>query len=196
MEQREFSIKYDVDAKPILPGAPIVLRQGEKVRVISSVGGYFSVQRSDGQVVKVPWQFAPALDMDLPKPWEIIRPPGEEAPAPAPAPTKSEASTPLENAVWDALSTCYDPEIPANIVDLGLIYGVDIHPFPGGGSSVTVRMTLTAPGCEMAEEIRYDAEYKVKGLPGVSDARVEVVFDPPWTADRMSEAAKLQLGMF
>ena len=106
------------------------------------------------------------------------------------------AGTADEKAIWDALETVFDPEIPSNIVDLGLVYGVDIKPFPGGGSSVMVTMTLTAPGCEMAEDIRMDAQQKIKALPGVSDARVEVVFDPPWTPDRMSEAAKLQLGMF
>lgn len=188
MPGAEFTIKEDVDAIPILPGAAIVLRAGEKVRVLASNGGYFSLQRADGQVVKVLWKFAPSLDLSAPS-----APPVEETPAPEePKPVVGSAE---ESAVWDALSTVYDPEIPANIVDLGLIYGVDIRPFPGGGSSVTVRMTLTAPGCEMAEDIRYDAERKVKALPGVADARVEVVFDPPWTPDRMTEAAKLQLGM-
>ena len=190
MEQREFSIKYDVDAKPILPGAPSVLRQGEKVRVISSVGGYFSVQRSDGQVVKVTWKNAPALDVEMP-----LMPQAESTVPEEPAP-KPVAGTAEEKAIWDALETAFDPEIPSNIVDLGLVYGVDIKHFPGGGSSVMVTMTLTAPGCEMAEDIRMDAQQKIKALPGVSDARVEVVFDPPWTPDRMSEAAKLQLGMF
>jgi probable FeS assembly SUF system protein SufT len=189
VEQREFNIKTDTDAKPILPGAAIVLRQGEKVRMLSSAGGYFSVQRSDGQVVKVPWKSAAALD--LAEPFVPPEPPVSEEPTPTPVSGSVE-----EPAVWDALKTCFDPEIPANIVELGLIYGVDIKPFPGGGSSVVITMTLTAPGCEMAEDIRLDAQSKVKALAGVADARVEVVFDPPWTPDRMTEAARLQLGMF
>jgi probable FeS assembly SUF system protein SufT len=190
VEQREFNIKFDVDAKSILPGAPIVLRQGEKVHMLSSAGGYFSLQRSDGQVVKVAWKNAPALDVEMP-----LMPQAESTVPEEPAPTPV-AGTAEEKAIWDALETVFDPEIPVNVVDLGLVYGVQIKFFPGGGSDVVITMTMTAPGCEMADEICLDAQRKVKALPGVSDARVEVVFDPPWTQDRMSEAAKLQLGMF
>jgi len=189
VEHREFILKSDTDAKPILPGAAIVLRQGEKVRMLSSVGGYFSVQREDGQVVKVPWKNASALDLAEPlQPPEPVEP---EATIPVPVSGFVE-----EPAVWEALKTCFDPEIPVNIVELGLVYGVKVQSFPGGGSSVTITMTMTAPGCEMADEIRNDVEWKVRALPGVAEVKVEVVFEPAWTPDRMSEAARLQLGMF
>ncbi len=185
----EFKIKYDTDAVSILPGAAIVLRAGEKVHMLSSAGGYFSVQRSDGQVVRIPWKEAPALDLETPVPEPALATPTTASPQPV-------EGTAEEAAVWAALKTCFDPEIPVDIVELGLVYGVAIQPFPGGGSSVAVTMTMTAPGCEMAEDIRLDAQRKVQALPGVAEAKVEVVFDPPWTQDRMSDAARLQLGMF
>lgn len=97
----------------------------------------------------------------------------------------------LEQRVVEALQTVYDPEIPVNIHELGLIYEVKVDP----AGAVAVRMTLTAPGCPAAQELPVTVEQRVRDVPGVTDARVEVVFDPPWCSDRMSEAAKLQLGM-
>jgi FeS assembly SUF system protein len=99
--------------------------------------------------------------------------------------------TELEQRVVEALRTVYDPEIPVNIHELGLIYDVQIEP----SGAVAVTMTLTAPGCPAAQELPVMVEQRVRDVPGVTDARVEVVFDPPWCTDRMSEAAKLQLGM-
>jgi FeS assembly SUF system protein len=99
--------------------------------------------------------------------------------------------TELEERVVEALRTVYDPEIPVNIHELGLIYDVKVEP----SGAVAVTMTLTAPGCPAAQELPITVEQRVRDVPGVTDARVEVVFDPPWCTDRMSEAAKLQLGM-
>jgi probable FeS assembly SUF system protein SufT len=99
-----------------------------------------------------------------------------------------------ETAVWDMLKTCYDPEIPVNIVDLGLIYGCEVVPGESG-SSVRVQMTLTAPGCGMGPVIAREAEEKIVGLPGVSSASVEVVWDPPWSPDRISAEGRQKLGM-
>ena len=99
-----------------------------------------------------------------------------------------------EVAVWDMLKTCYDPEIPVNIVDLGLIYGCEVAPGEGG-STVRVQMTLTAPGCGMGPVIAREAEEKITGLPGVSSASVEVVWDPPWSPDRISAEGRQKLGM-
>ena len=99
-----------------------------------------------------------------------------------------------EVAVWDMLKTCYDPEIPVNIVDLGLIYGCELVP-GDGGSAVRVQMTLTAPGCGMGPVIAREAEEKITGLPGVSSASVEVVWDPPWSPDRISTEGRQKLGM-
>ena len=99
-----------------------------------------------------------------------------------------------EEAVWAELRTVFDPELPVNIVDLGLIYSCAIQPLENG-NRVEIRMTLTAPGCAMADVIKADVERKLSGLPGVKEVGVEVVFEPPWEPGRMTEAAKLQLGL-
>jgi len=97
--------------------------------------------------------------------------------------------------VWEQLRTCYDPEIPVNIVDLGLVYLCEVTTEPEGGHKVTVKMTLTAPGCGMGPVLAADVRNKVLALPGVKDAYIQVVFDPVWDRSMMSEDAKLQLGM-
>jgi probable FeS assembly SUF system protein SufT len=100
--------------------------------------------------------------------------------------------------VWGQLRTCYDPEIPVNVVDLGLIYDCTLDPpaAEGGAQRAHVKMTLTAPGCGMGQVLADDVKRKLEELPGISEAEVEVVFDPPWNPNMMTEAAKLQLGMF
>lgn len=123
-----------------------------------------------------------------------------QPPAEAPLPTgdtnglvadaaKTEALAP---AILDALRTVFDPEIPVNIVELGLIYDV----FVDAAGIAAVRMTLTAPGCPVAQSLPVDVATKVRAVPGVIDARVDVVWEPAWTKDRMSDVAKLQLGMW
>jgi probable FeS assembly SUF system protein SufT len=99
-----------------------------------------------------------------------------------------------ERMVWDQLKTVYDPEIPVNIVDLGLIYACSIGEHPEGGKKIDVQMSLTAPGCGMSDVLKADVETKLRRLPEVKQVSVQVVFDPPWNPGRMSEAAKLQLG--
>jgi metal-sulfur cluster biosynthetic enzyme len=110
----------------------------------------------------------------------------------------SQSSTPAEpfreEMVWKQLKTVRDPEIPVNIVDLGLIYAADVTTTENGGKRIDVRMTLTAPGCAMSDTIKAEVEWKLARLPEVSEVRVEVVFDPPWDKSKMSEAAKLHLG--
>lgn len=99
-----------------------------------------------------------------------------------------------EARIWNALRQVYDPEIPVNIVDLGLVYDLRIEPLRAGGSRVQVQMTLTAPGCGMGQIIADEAQRLIAEVPGVSETAVQVVFDPPWNHQMMSEAAKLQLG--
>jgi len=108
----------------------------------------------------------------------------------------SDASTASfrEKMIWDALRTVRDPEIPVNIVDLGLIYSATVAPTESGSKCIDVRMSLTAPGCAMSDVIKAEVERKLSSLPEVGEVRVEVVFDPPWNKSMMSEAAKLQLG--
>jgi FeS assembly SUF system protein len=98
----------------------------------------------------------------------------------------------LEAEVIGAVSSVYDPEIPVNIYELGLIYDLNVAP----DGVVSIRMTLTAPACPSAQSLPAEVEYRVRQVPGVTDVKVEVVWDPPWTTDRMSESAKLQLGMW
>ena len=100
-----------------------------------------------------------------------------------------------EKAVWEAMKTCYDPEIPVNVVDLGLIYSCEISDDDNGGSLVAVKMTLTAPGCGMGDMIATEVKQKIEVIPVASEAKVELVWDPPWTKDKMSEAAKLELNL-
>ena len=100
-----------------------------------------------------------------------------------------------EEHCLEVLKTCYDPELPVNIVDLGLIYACRLTKRPEGGHDVVVQMTLTAPGCPMSDQLKREVEEKLMDLSGVHRARVELVFDPPWDTSRMTEAARLQLGL-
>ena len=112
---------------------------------------------------------------------------------PKDAPAKSEEPTlSLEDQVIDALRTVFDPEIPVNIYELGLVYGIDIQ----AGGAVLIRMTLTTPGCPVAVSLPVEVESKLRDIPGVTSAKVDIVWDPPWNPDMISEAGKLQLGMF
>ena len=97
--------------------------------------------------------------------------------------------------IWQQLKTCFDPEIPINIVDLGLIYRCDVNAMPNGERSISIDMTLTAPGCGMGEILVQDAQEKVAVIPTVSDVHVELVFDPPWNQSMMSDEARLQTGL-
>lgn len=101
-----------------------------------------------------------------------------------------------EELVWDELRTCYDPEIPHNIVDLGLVYDCRIQPLEQGGHHVDIVMTLTAPGCGMGEFLAADVRSKVASIPNVEEVNVELTFDPPWNPEMMTEAVRLELGMY
>jgi probable FeS assembly SUF system protein SufT len=122
---------------------------------------------------------------------------GKEVGNVSPTGASSDALGPedIEQMVWDQLRTCFDPEIPVNIVDLGLVYDCQVTPAGDGGQRVEVKFTLTAPGCGMGEVLQVDIEEKVRSLPEVTDVEVEVVFEPPWNQDMLTEAAKLELGL-
>jgi probable FeS assembly SUF system protein SufT len=108
---------------------------------------------------------------------------------------KTSTSGPFrEEMIWQQLKTVRDPEIPVNIVDLGLIYSAEVTQTENDGKRIAVRMTLTAPGCAMSDVIKAEVERKLASLPEVKEVRVDVVFDPPWDRSKMSDAAKLQLG--
>ncbi len=131
------------------------------------------------------------------KPLPLVPMPIDAAPAPEPTPTTPLVADPektaaLRPAIVQAISTVFDPEIPVNIWELGLIYDIAVD----AAGAALVTMTLTAPGCPAAQSLPVEVAAKVKGVSGVADAKVDIVWEPGWTKDRMSEAAKLQLGMW
>ncbi len=177
----EIELEQDVEAIVIPHGYRTQLPRGTRVRVLQTLGDSATVAADFGGLFRVdPEQFE-AIGLTVPE-----RPDAT-----------SEAARPLEDRVWDALRSCYDPEIPVNIVELGLVYDCQVLPADADGRhEVRVKMTLTAPGCGMGDVLAADVESKVRKLPEVSAAGVEVVFDPPWNQSMMSEAARLQLGFF
>ena len=172
-------LSRDVEGAAIPYGDRIPIPAGSTVYLTQSLGGSYTVITEMGYMVRIEGKDADAI--------------GEQAQT---GPTPEElASKPLRELAWDQLKTCYDPEIPVNIVDLGLVYECEVAPRPEGGNKLTVKFTLTAPGCGMGDYLRRDIETKVKDLPGVDEADVEVVLEPVWDQSRMSEAARLQLGL-
>jgi probable FeS assembly SUF system protein SufT len=176
-------LRRDVDAVQIPSGVSMVLEKDTEVRITQSLGGTYTVMTPWG-LARVGGKDADALGIEP-----------EAASSPAAADSAVESPEDLEKAVWDQLRTCYDPEIPVNIVDLGLVYSCTVTPLSEGGHRVEVKFTLTAPGCGMGDWLAHDMRAKIEALPGVKDSDVQVVFEPPWNQSMMSEAAKLELGM-
>jgi probable FeS assembly SUF system protein SufT len=179
------TLKRDCHALVIPSGETYVLRAGTPVVVTQSLGGSFTVQSpAIGGLFRIADRDADALGLS------------PTAPAAPAAPKKAPGAGPLsEEAVWDQLRSCYDPEIPVNIVDLGLVYDLKILPRSAEKSRVEVKMTLTAPGCGMGPSIAADAQQKIAALPGVAEAEVAVVWDPPWSAEMMTDEGKRKLGI-
>ena len=174
-----FALERDVRAVIIPAGEELLLREGTAGFITQSLGGSFTIY-VEGNLFRIAGADADAL--------------GKE-PEPPPAVPDNPSDADIEAVIWKQLKTCYDPEIPVNIVDLGLIYRCDITPLGNGERSINVDMTLTAPGCGMGEILVQDAQDKIAVIPTVSDVIVELVFDPPWTRDNMSTAALLALGL-
>ena len=177
---KNVTITRDVEATMIPAGTPVAIPKGTEVTITQALGGTYTVM-GPGIMARIEGRDADALGLAVD--------PNAQKP-------KAEATGPVDvDAIWETLKTCYDPEIPVNIVDLGLVYDVQVKPLPDGGNEVDVKMTLTAPGCGMGGVIAGDAEQKIRDLPGVTEARVEVVWDPIWNQSMMSDAARLQLGL-
>jgi len=160
-------------------GDSIRLKKGTKVKITQSLGGDFTLY-VNGNLVKISGKDADAINLKISSNKNI--------------PSNKEISFDKKH-IWEVLKTCYDPEIPVNIVDLGLIYNLSYKTISTKKYYVNVKMTLTAPGCGMGPIIAQDVETKIKNLPFVADVLVEVVWDPVWNQNMMSEEAKLKLGM-
>lgn len=184
------TLSRDVLAVAIPYGDRLVLKEGSHVQIAQAMGGHFTVVTDQGYMVRIDGKDADALG-ETPLP-AAQTPESVSAPA-----DPSKFTGPLdEEKIWDELRTVYDPEIPVNIVDLGLVYVMRAEPHPEGGYRVHLEMTMTAPGCGMGDYLKMDAEQKVRAVPGVRDVDVEIVWEPQWERSRMSDAARLQLGMF
>jgi probable FeS assembly SUF system protein SufT len=173
----------DVDAVLIPLGTPVTIPEGSQVRITQELGGSFTVAVG-GNLARIDGKDADALGLS-----------GEEVTASEERPKTADGPVSSEE-LWNVLKNCYDPEIPVNIVDLGLIYQCDIVKTAEGGNCVELVMTLTAPGCGMGPFIVEDVRQKILSVTNVTDVQVEMVFDPPWDRSMMSDEAKLQLGMF
>jgi probable FeS assembly SUF system protein SufT len=183
MQRAPIQLMRSVEVTQVPSGFRVVLPEGTWITVQQSLGGQFTAMTDRGGLVRIDGKDADALGP------EFVEEANRAAEADA-----ARAEGPFDNMkVWEALKTVYDPEIPASIVELGLVYLVASEPVDGG-HRVVVRMTLTAPACGIGPVLVDDVRRKVLGVPGVKDADVELVFDPPWDPSMMTEAAKLQLG--
>jgi probable FeS assembly SUF system protein SufT len=175
------TLTRDVEASVVPVGTKVTLQKGGQAYITQSLGGSYTVI-VNGNMFRIDGKDADALGLDIKS-------------APATAVSGPVTQEQLEKQIWDALKTCYDPEIPVNVVDLGLIY--DCHLTAAGESSfkADVKMTLTAPGCGMGPVLAQDVQNKLLSLKPIDEANVELVWDPPWNQSMMTEAAKLQLGL-
>ncbi|MBV9490495.1 MAG: putative Fe-S cluster assembly protein SufT [Verrucomicrobia bacterium] len=178
IETNEIELRRDCEAIQIPAGLKTTVPAGTRVVITQDLGGSYTIACDYG-LFRISEKDSDALGLER----------------------KAEAKKELaggdvdEQAVWDQLRTVYDPEIPVNIVDLGLVYDCQVTKTPETGTRVDVKMTLTAPGCGMGPAIAQDARSKILGIPGVDDADVELVWDPPWNQHMISEAGKMKLGL-
>ncbi|WP_346797755.1 putative Fe-S cluster assembly protein SufT [Halomonas sp. Bachu 37] len=177
---RILPLQRDVDAIAIPFGKTETLPEDSSVSIMQAKGSSVSVGY-EGRLYLIEGSNLDALGLE---------------PLPRPTLPEDASDDEIEQFVWGQLRTCFDPEIPVNIVDLGLVYGCRIERLISGGRIVTIRMTLTAPGCGMGDVIAADARNKILGAPQISKVHTEIVFSPPWSRDMMSDEAKLELGMF
>jgi probable FeS assembly SUF system protein SufT len=180
MNQTKKSIRLlrDVEANMVPSGDKVTLAEGNLVQITQSLGGNHTVI-INGNMAQISSDNADALGIKVEEDLH-----------------HSAGSSFSEQLVWDQLKTCYDPEIPVNIVELGLIYDLNIKNEEDGEKNITIMMTLTAPGCGMGPVIADEVERKVSALNSVKSVKVELVWEPQWNQGMMSEAAQLELGMF
>lgn len=172
-------LKRDCEAVQIPAGHAVTLPAGTSVDITQTLGGTYTVHASGG-LFRIAAKDADALGID---------------PATEPAARLPAGGDLTEEQVWEVLKSCYDPEIPVNIVDLGLVYDMKLERKPQGGASIQVKMTLTASGCGMGGVIAGDAQQKILALPGVDDANVEIVWEPQWHHSMITEQGRRVLGL-
>ena len=171
----------DVEASVVPVGTKVTLQKGGQAYVTQSLGGSYTVV-VNGNMFRIDGKDADALGLEIKS-------------APATAVSGPVTQDQLEKQIWESLKTCYDPEIPVNIVDLGLIYDCHLTSVGENSFKADVKMTLTAPGCGMGPALAQDVQNKLLSLEPIDEANVELVWDPPWNQGMMTEAAKLQLGL-
>jgi probable FeS assembly SUF system protein SufT len=181
MKHEEVMLSRSCKAVQIPSGDQIILEEGTHVRITQSLGGSYTVVTQQGYMVRINDADADAL--------------GKKVLGSTFAEGVELTENEMEEALWAQLRTCYDPEIPVNIVELGLVYSCKLSERPDGGYRVDAKITLTAPGCGMGPVLANDARTKMATVPGVREVEVDVVFEPQWDKSMMSEAARLQLGM-
>jgi len=179
---QRITLNRDVEAILIPVGTPITLQKDSEVTITQALGGNYTVN-VNGNLAQIAAQNADALGFDAPEPLQ-------------PKPGAVDTGEVDEDLVWQQLRTCYDPEIPVNMVDLGLIYDCTINKLGEEGNRVDITMTLTAPGCGMGDFLAQDVKQKVAMVPNVTEVNVDLTFDPPWNQAMMSEAARLETGMY
>jgi probable FeS assembly SUF system protein SufT len=178
-EQEPVTLRRDVEAVMVPAGIPVTLRADKTGFITQALGGSFTVY-VEGNLFRIAGKDADALGKEAGL--------GPELPPDA-------TDEDVKQLVWEQMRACYDPEIPINIVELGLVYSCEITRDDAGGRIAEIKMTLTAPGCGMGEVLVADVKDKVEIVPTITRADVELVFDPPWNQTMMSEAARLQTGM-
>jgi probable FeS assembly SUF system protein SufT len=179
-ENEPFVVNREVPAVIVPAGVEVKLKPGQAGYITQALGGSFTVY-IEGNLFRIAGENADAIGK-------------EAAKAPELPPNATEED--VKKLAWDQMRSCFDPEIPINIVDLGLVYDCNVTAKPDGTRAIDITMTLTAPGCGMGEVLVEDVKDKVQRIPTVSAANVELTFDPPWNQSMMSEAARLQTGMF
>jgi probable FeS assembly SUF system protein SufT len=177
LKEDTIEVTRDVEALLIPSGVQISIQKGTLVMITQALGNAYTVY-VNGNLARVAGKDGDALSMII-----------------LDEPDVNAMEGTLQEKVWEILKTCYDPEIPVNIVDLGLVYECNVVAIPEGGNRIEITMTLTAVGCGMGPVLVADVNQKVRTINDVVDAKVELVFDPPWDRSKMSEVAKLQLGM-
>jgi probable FeS assembly SUF system protein SufT len=182
-EREDVVLTRDVNVVMVPDGNTSTLSKGEIVTIHQALGNNYTVVTAYGHMVRIASADADAL--------------GKEPPAQQTLSSETDANS-IEQNCWDVLRTVYDPEIPVNIVELGLVYYCKVTPksYDASQHHVHIMMTLTAPGCGMGPVIQGDVEKGIRALPGVASVEVQVVLDPPWSRDMMSDVARLQLGLF